>query len=196
MENPLTTLSFNGGWLSLDFTNTVSARQPAKGEEYLNTWDDFALWVERSGMFSGSDLTAWKKMPPGDMSEVWGLREALYEMFRYVADHGIVSVAHLDVLNGFLHETYAHTGLRMSGSGIRRDVDEAPHPDKPLWLIVLSAEALLLGGRFERVRACANCGWLFLDTSKNGTRRWCDMSTCGSQSKAKAYYHRRKNAAT
>ena len=113
-----------------------------------------------------------------------------------MADHGTVSEAHLDVLNGFLHETYAHTALRLSRAGIHREVDEAPHPDKPLWLIVLSAETLLLGGRLERIKACANCGWLFLDTSKNGTRRWCDMSTCGSQSKAKAYYHRRKNAGT
>lgn len=194
MENPLATLSLDGGWLCLDFINTVSPRQPTGGTEYLRDWNDFVWWVQRVGLFSETEFDVWQKMPPGVMAEVWALREGLYEIFRYVAAHQTVHPDHLELLNGFLHETYAHTCLRHTPAGIRRDVDPAPHPEKPLWLIVLSAENLVLSDRLPRVKACDNCGWLFLDTSKNGTRRWCNMLTCGSQTKAKAYYHRKKSA--
>lgn len=195
MENPLAALSFDGGWLCLDFVNTVSPRQPAGGTEYLRTWEDFVYWVERAGVLPEAEFGAWRQLPAGVMEEVWALREGLYAIFRYVATHQTIDVAHLELLNGFLHETYGHTALRHAPGGIRREVEPEPHPDKPLWRIVLSAEALVLGDRLARVKACGNCGWLFLDTSKNGTRRWCNMLSCGSQAKARAWYHRKKGAA-
>jgi len=64
------------------------------------------------------------------------------------------------------------------------------------WLIVRSAADLLTSDKLHDVRACSaeDCRWLFLDISKNHSRRWCDMETCGNQAKARRHYRRKKSA--
>jgi predicted RNA-binding Zn ribbon-like protein len=64
--------------------------------------------------------------------------------------------------------------------------------DRPLWPVALSATDVLTSDRLRLVRECAleTCGWLFLDTSRNQTRRWCDMRVCGNRAKVKRYYER------
>ncbi len=192
MENPLETIALNGGWLCLDFINTVSARLPVMGEEYLRSWDDFRIWVKRAAVLPEEERWVWDRLPESNIEEVHALREALFALFQYAAQHGALHPEHLDTLNDLLHEVYPHTRICLTPDGLRRGVEKAPHPEKPLWLIALSAEDLLMGDRLQRIKACDNCGWLFLDTSKNGARRWCNMQTCGSQIKARAYYHRKK----
>jgi predicted RNA-binding Zn ribbon-like protein len=70
--------------------------------------------------------------------------------------------------------------------------------DQVLWPVVRSAAQLLTSGELARVRECARegCDWLFVDTSKNHSRRWCTMAVCGSRVKAGRYYRRKKIAAT
>ena len=73
--------------------------------------------------------------------------------------------------------------------GCRREIGTALALLAPvLW----SAGDLLAGSRLDRVRRCANpeCGWLFLDDSRAGKRRWCSMSSCGNRAKARRHYHR------
>lgn len=193
MKHPLDIIALDGGWLCLDFINTVSGRIPGMGNEYLNTWTDFIHWVRRAGVLPEPEWIAWSQLPVGNIDEVRTLREALYALFEHLIRTGNIHPKDLDVFNSFLHEVYPHTRLRSTANGLRRGIDPGPHPEKPLWFIALSAETLLLSDRLPRVKACDNCGWLFLDTSKNGARRWCNMQTCGSQSKAKAYYHRKKS---
>jgi predicted RNA-binding Zn ribbon-like protein len=66
-----------------------------------------------------------------------------------------------------------------------------------LFRIALSAERLLTQGRLDRLHACggADCEWLFLDLSKNGSRRWCSMATCGNSAKVKKFRTRKTGAA-
>lgn len=196
MENQIEEITLDGGWLCLDFTNTVSSRRDSKSEDYLHSWEDYALWVHRLAVLSEAEFEVWRQMPPGDMAEVRALREAIFELFDYHAKNGKIHPAHLDTLNGFLHEVYMYTCIKITENGLQRGIFKKTYLEKPLWLVALSAEALLLGDRLVRVKACDNCGWLFLDTSKNGTRRWCNMHTCGSQAKSKAYYHRKKEEDT
>jgi len=59
-----------------------------------------------------------------------------------------------------------------------------------------SALSLLAGETQERLRICGNCGWLFIDRSKNKSRIWCDMAVCGNRQKANRHYHRKKEART
>lgn len=192
MNNPIEEITLDGGWLCLDFTNTVAGRKPVKGNEYLQTWSDFVVWVRRLGILSETEFQVWEKMPPGDMDEVRALREAIYDLFDYCTKNGTIYPEHLETLNGFLHEVYMYTCIKITREGLKRGIFKKTYVEKPLWLIALSAESLLLSDRLPRVKACDNCGWLFLDTSKNGARRWCNMYTCGSQTKAKAWYHRKK----
>jgi predicted RNA-binding Zn ribbon-like protein len=194
MSNPIESLSLDGGWPALDFSNTVSGRAEGDGEDYLHTWEDFVIWVRRTGLLPESEFSRWREQAEVEMAEVRGLREALFRLFRHYARTGRIDPDHLAWLNGYLHEVYVHTELRYAGTALVRTLQEDVFPEKPLWVIALSAEALLLSDRMPRVKECANagCGWLFLDTSKNGTRRWCNMQSCGSQTKARNYYHRKK----
>jgi predicted RNA-binding Zn ribbon-like protein len=186
-------LPVEGGWPALDFTNTVSQRLPEPGEEYLADWEHYVRWVERLAILPPDEWQQWRRLPAGDLSEALAVREAIDRLFRHYAAYGRIDAGHLAVLNGYLHEVYTHTVLEQLPEGrIERRIEAQPHIEKPLWLLALSAESLLTGPRLPRVKACPSCGWLFLDTSKNGTRRWCSMQTCGSQDKARNYYHRKK----
>lgn len=192
MNNPIEEIPLDGGWLCLDFTNTVSTRRPAQGGDYLQSWDDYIRWVRRLEVLPEPEFEVWQKMPAGDMDEVRALREAIYVLFGHYARTGKIHPTHLETINGFLHEVYMYTCLKITDKGLQRGIVRQAHAEKPLWILALSAETLLLSDRLSRVKACDNCGWLFLDTSKNGARRWCNMLTCGSQTKAKAWYHRKK----
>ncbi|WP_412543337.1 CGNR zinc finger domain-containing protein [Longispora sp. K20-0274] len=56
--------------------------------------------------------------------------------------------------------------------------------------LAASAVELMLHGPFDRLGECPSCGWLFLDTSRNGQRRWCSMATCGGRVKARRHHAR------
>lgn len=74
--------------------------------------------------------------------------------------------------------------------------DAAPALDRPLWPVARSLAELLTSDELPRVRECAadNCAWLFIDTSKNRSRRWCDMAVCGNRAKARRHYARARGA--
>jgi predicted RNA-binding Zn ribbon-like protein len=65
--------------------------------------------------------------------------------------------------------------------------------DLPVWILSLQTSALLTSDAMSRLRSCGSetCRWLFLDTSKNHTRRWCDMKVCGNRMKARRFHARR-----
>ena len=68
--------------------------------------------------------------------------------------------------------------------------------ERPLWEVACSAADLLTSPELDRVKECASttCEWVFLDRSKNRSRRWCDMSDCGNRAKARRF-HAKKQAA-
>ena len=87
----------------------------------------------------------------------------------------------------------AVTALRRERGAYGWDVDVKSGTALALLAPVLwSAGDLLAGPRLDRVRRCANpeCGWLFLDDSRAGKRRWCSMTSCGNRAKARRHYHR------
>jgi predicted RNA-binding Zn ribbon-like protein len=55
-----------------------------------------------------------------------------------------------------------------------------------------SALGLICEPQPERMKICGNCGWLFIDRSKNRSRTWCDMAVCGNRVKANRHYRRKK----
>jgi predicted RNA-binding Zn ribbon-like protein len=70
--------------------------------------------------------------------------------------------------------------------------DDPAALDAPLWPVAHALGELLVCEPRERLRLCASqtCLWIFLDTTRNGRRRWCDMSVCGNRAKVRAYRHR------
>jgi len=68
------------------------------------------------------------------------------------------------------------------------------HLERPLWPLTAAALDLLRSGPIDRLKACEGCPWLFLDISRNHSRRWCSMDDCGSRSKMRSYRARRATA--
>jgi predicted RNA-binding Zn ribbon-like protein len=124
------------------------------------------------------------------------LREAIYRLFAAEAAGQKWDSEDLSALNAALAEAPPRESLAL-GAVKGWDVPWAGVSVTALLAPVLwSAGDLLLGPRAGRVRQCANpaCGWLFLDDSKSGNRRWCSMSACGNRAKAHRHYLRRKGS--
>jgi predicted RNA-binding Zn ribbon-like protein len=125
------------------------------------------------------------------------LREALYEVFTAVLEHRGVPQNAMVILNQALSAGADHLRLMEKQRRFRWDwlaAQGALHV--MLWPVARSAAELLVSGDLDRVRQCASttCAWLFLDTSRNGRRRWCDMKTCGNRVKAQRHYERMRGS--
>ena len=123
------------------------------------------------------------------------LRETIYRLFDAQAQGKAAAPRDLEALNAALAQAPARTTLKRGRDGYDWEVDAKSGTALALLAPVLwSAGDLLAGPRLDRVRRCANpeCGWLFLDDSRAGKRRWCSMSSCGNRAKARRHYHKSK----
>ena len=168
--------------LCLDFANTRYWRGQATPTETLH---------------APTDLAAWLKTPKAPTAREFdmalGLRETLYRLFDAQAQGKPAPARDLEALNQALASTPARTTLKRVRDGYDWDVEARSSTALSLLAPVLwSAGDLLAGPRLDRVRRCANpeCGWLFLDDSRAGKRRWCSMSACGNRAKARRHYHK------
>jgi len=123
------------------------------------------------------------------------LREAVYRVFSAVAAGRRADPRDIDLVNKTVDEAQRHLRLAASKSGFAWEwygIEGAL--EFPLWRVVRSAAELLVSSELERVRECSGdrCDWLFLDASKNRSRRWCDMANCGNRAKARRNYERRR----
>jgi predicted RNA-binding Zn ribbon-like protein len=121
------------------------------------------------------------------------LREALHRLFDAEAQHKTPAARDLAALNEALAAAPNRTTLRRERGAYGWNIDVKSGTALALLAPVLwSAGDLLAGPRLDRVRRCANpeCGWLFLDDSRAGKRRWCSMQSCGNRAKARRHYHR------
>ena len=121
-----------------------------------------------------------------------GLRETIFRCFAATASGDAPAEDDLAALNAALAAAPARQRVRPGGWDVGTPEPSAGALLAPtLW----SAADLLVGSQLARVRQCANpeCGWLFLDNSKSGNRRWCSMSACGNRAKAHRHYLRQKN---
>jgi predicted RNA-binding Zn ribbon-like protein len=122
------------------------------------------------------------------------LRETIYRIFSFLAANRSVALDDLAFLNEALSKSLAHLRITSSSTGFSWDwSDTSETLDQVLWPIVRSATELLTSKDLERVRQCADdrgCGYLFIDMSRNRSRRWCSMESCGNRAKAQRHYRR------
>jgi predicted RNA-binding Zn ribbon-like protein len=189
------------GWLALDFANTAGWHASASPEEKLLTYADLVTWAKNVLIVlpeTADKLLALANSRTGEAAAVLSraieLREAIYRIMSRKA-HGLAAdFRDLAVLNATIAKEVPNLVLQQSGSGFDWDwkIDPA-RLDSILVPVVWSAAGLLTGDSLERVGQCADekgCGWLFFDTSRNRTRRWCDMQDCGNRAKSKRHYLR------
>jgi predicted RNA-binding Zn ribbon-like protein len=203
LENPLGSLKVVGGRPSLDFVNTVDEHATFIDDK-LSAYADLVWWALRVGMMdepSAAPLLAAAEADAARAAEVLSrareLREALYRLFIAARAEEAPVDADLAILNGELSRALAHLRVRATAGGFAWGWEQGGELDGLLWPVVRDAAELLVSGDMRRVGKCCgeNCDWLYLDTSRNRSRRWCDMQSCGNRAKARRHYHRAKGGA-
>jgi predicted RNA-binding Zn ribbon-like protein len=184
--------------LCLAFANTRYWRGTATPTDDLANSEDLLRWMARMERLPPTMIdrfdARWRERP-GDAAAGFknaiALREALFRCFAATAVGELPSDEDMATLNAALATAPLRQRVRLGGWEIGQPDPSASALLAPtLW----SAADLLVGTRHQRVHQCANpeCGWLFLDNSKSGNRRWCSMNACGNRAKAHRHYQRQK----
>jgi predicted RNA-binding Zn ribbon-like protein len=191
---------FIGGSLCLDFVNTVGWRGTNHSKESLNNYYELISWSQHAGILrddEAQELLQLARIRPTEATEVLkratALREAIHGIFSAIADGNPPHAEDLTTLNTELSQAMAHSQIKPESGGFTWILDTKTNGlSRILWPIARSAADLLTSKEMKRVRRCSSedCGWLFLDMSRNRTRRWCDMKDCGNRAKARRHYER------
>ena len=193
---------FIAGALCLDFVNTVGSHGSDQAREKLCTYSDLVRWSKEAGLIDDRkalELLAFSEGNPSRASKVLeearGFRETLFRIFGALQRKQSPDPGDLAALNKTLRKFPIRLEVRSQGGDFCCSREIALITDEwPLAPVAWSATDLLVSDQVHHVRQCADatCGWLFVDTSKNHSRRWCSMGDCGSQAKARRYYQRKK----
>lgn len=183
-----------GGHPALDFVNSVRRWTPAVGADDLASFADAVRFATTAGLLGGAEARALARAPDGDreLTRLRALRDAIHAIAAAIAAATRPPPAALSVLDRHLAEGARHARL-VAAAANRIERKVAPSSAGPAALryrVADAAAALFTGPDAARIKACPACGWVFLDASKNRSRRWCSMDTCGSADKARRYYRR------
>ncbi len=198
-----------GNWLCLDFTHTLQDRFNADRKELLHSYSDVLAWGVYMHLLQEEEVRELVRiaeqhpqLATKTLHNAMNLREAIYRIFYNVSQEETPRAEDMTLLNTMLAEAMSHASIIEAGeqAHFRWDWDaksDADRLERINWIVVRSAADLLTSEKLRDVRACAaeDCRWLFLDISKNHSRRWCDMETCGNQAKARRHYSRKKSGA-
>jgi predicted RNA-binding Zn ribbon-like protein len=186
-------LKFIGGHPALDLVNTVDWTGAGLAAERLPDYGRWLEWAERREVLGTAEArrlrTSARRNPAAAgqaLEQVHATRRLLHRVLGGRAHDRPPSSGDLRALNALLRQALARLELVPAGAGAALGW---PHTgrglDGPLWPVVWSAARLLESEDAARIRIChgVDCGWMYLDRSRNGLRRWCEMSTCGTREK-------------
>lgn len=190
-----------GGHPALDFVNSLDNRFGGKSRvEGLESYGDLLRFARETDLLDSEQAvkvarTVTPEAAARALRAGRALREALAETLYTVVDERPPPAAGLEMLERYLHVADRHRELRwepdVDGRAVlawswRLDERKA---ELPVWAIAHAARDLMLSTDMKHLRACEaeTCRWLFLDTSRNHTRRWCKMKVCGNRMKARRY---------
>jgi predicted RNA-binding Zn ribbon-like protein len=190
------TFELDSGRACLDFANTHDS-----SGEHLHAYVDLLAFARQSELITAQDAQ-WLHLQAADapvaarrvLERATRLRAAVYAVFSTLAANDAPAERDLQVLNAELALALSHARVLARDGGFTWGW-AAPALDAPLWPITRSAADLLTSDADRsRVRECGgvDCRWLFLDTSKNRSRQWCSMASCGNRAKARRHYARRR----
>jgi predicted RNA-binding Zn ribbon-like protein len=179
-----------GNALCLDFANSVNQRADPR-HDWLTGPDGLRAWAVRAGLRRPS-----RRPSSDDVARAVALREAVYRVFSTVAAGERPAPSDLALLTAIAAE-----GLAAATLTNNPPTDEGFEVDwrggdvrRVLWAVADSAVELLRHGPLGRIGECPSCGWVFLDTSRNGRRRWCSMAMCGNAVKYARHHARTADA--
>jgi predicted RNA-binding Zn ribbon-like protein len=193
-----------GGALCLNFVNTVNCYGCADPGEYLNSYHDLVAWSRHVGTITDNEAKTLFRRAAGNRAEAESthrrglkLREVIYRIFTIGMEGQLPAREDLAVFNEYLAKAMNQSRIVKTQDGFFWDI--TGNKTKLNWIlypVIRSAADLLISEEFRRVKKCADpiCGWLFLDISRNRSRRWCDMRDCGNRAKASRFYRKKKGA--
>jgi len=197
---------FVGGRLCLDFLNTVGGRVRSATvlRDKLVDYYDLLDWSRLAGLANQAESRRLARRAASQgrdaaatLARAVLLREALYRIFTSALDGRRPREADLSTLSRELRIARAHERLAHKGGAFRWAWEDAgAELDRILWPVSRSAADLLTSVDLSRIRRCAGheCGWLFLDTSRNRSRHWCDMKDCGNRAKVRRFRKRQERS--
>ena len=190
---------FDAGDLSLNFANTQDWHASDKPVENLKSFDDLVTWSEQACLVTpelAQHLHQQAIEQPDDTANAYDfaiqVREALYRIFsrRYAGEP--ILEADLALLNSVVSQALAHLQLTPAGGEIQWEwAADVYGANRILWPVARAAAELLTSDKASDVRICEDdrgCGYLFIDQTKNHSRRWCSMDSCGNRAKARRHY--------
>ena len=190
----------SGGVLCLDFANTVSNRGSDAPIDRLIAYGDLLSWSEQSRAATAAQVRDLAKLAAAHpstardaLARAVEVREALYRLFAAASAKKRPRPADLALVNEQIPFALRRSRLAAAGEHYLFRVEAAADDLlSPLAPVIKSAVDLLTSASLDRVRTCAadTCEWLFLDTTKNRTRRWCDMKVCGNREKVRRFRSR------
>jgi predicted RNA-binding Zn ribbon-like protein len=192
---------FDAGDLSLNYANTKDWHAGQHPVENLSTYSDLVTWGQQAGLVTSEVAEQLNKLADknpraaGEMYEyAIALREAIFRIFSYHYTGVPILEADLSMLNNVACEAMGHFQLTRVGDTFEWQIPaDIVDINLILWPIAHSAGELLTSPKVTRVRQCEDdrgCGYLFIDQTKNHSRRWCSMESCGNRAKARRHYSR------
>ncbi len=196
-------LNLEAGYLCLDFANTADWHASEHPVETLNQYDDLVTWAKKVGLFTETEarqLLQRASQHPDQMrailAQAIALREVIYRIFSTINDARRPDTADLAALNLSLPSALSQLKVvEVENEFVWSWVQTSEALEQMLWPVVQSAADLLTSGNLNRVKECEDdrgCGFLFFDTSRNHSRRWCDMRGCGNRAKVRRYRNRQE----
>jgi predicted RNA-binding Zn ribbon-like protein len=197
---------FRGGDVSLDFVNTVGSRLTDLPSEYLRSYEDLLDWGRQAGLLAPQETEglSWQATLDPEaaretLSRALDLREAIHRLIhRAIADESQDEID-LSALNRELSIALSHLRVMPADGAYGWDWDRSGDNggallDSPLWPVAQSAAELLTSPKLGRVKHCAGegCGWVFLDESRNSSRKWCDSRDCGNRERVRRHLARKR----
>lgn len=190
--------------LCLDFANTVGTHDGTSPYDYLSSYADLAAWGHDAGVLTEQDAAALRQQAARRPAEAdaslhaaIALREAIYRLFSSRIRRVAPSDADLATLNGALASAIQQMRLASASNGVAWEwIAREESLDLVLWPVAASAAALMASTDAGNVKECAGraCAWLFLDTTKNHSRRYCRAEGCGNRARARRHYARTRAA--
>ncbi|KDN82043.1 CGNR zinc finger domain-containing protein [Kitasatospora cheerisanensis] len=203
------------GHLVLDLVNTVTARD-AEPVDRLDGYPRLLEWAALTGEFDPAALADLRQMAEADpagaaraLDRVRELREAVHELVTallgaalpdeaLLGAGGPAPAAAVERVEAHGKRAVAAARLTVRGGTPRWEAGvETSELDFLAHDLALRAFDLLRSAPWQRVRFCPGmrCGWLFIDKSRGGGRRWCSMATCGNSAKGRTHYRRKRDTA-
>jgi len=192
----------SGGSLGLNFLNTQNWIHSGEPEEMLNRYDDFLLWSFEAGVISADEREVLSARAAADPAQaalalraIHEIRSALYKIIARLIEAQQPDPRDLERFNMALKGALSHRRIEFASPAMRWTFQAEPLPfEYPLWPVLLAAADFLASTDTARVHMCANptCGWVFLDRSRNGTRKWCSSTSCGNRLRVRQYYARKR----